>query len=338
MRIFPQRRGNRAGGASGQPTEAAKPPATACPVCKAPMAPEQDWCVQCGTNPSRSMRVRASWYSAGALTGLSAILASGAAAAGVAALTQGSAKEPPHSELALQRPTTAPTTPPASTPPATSAPVNPGKPETLKLPRRAGTGVPLTRSQTSTASATASAEATSSSQTSTTSSESSSSASSGAGGEPIELQGSQLSNYNPRNAYPSGALNNPKQAYEEAESVLWDVRIEPGREHRIGVGLLVDLNSATRIGALEVRTQTPGFTIEVLGATQAPVPGKRNSNRWIKLAGTKALKATETFHIHQQRQVRYILLWVKSVPASIAGSAGEPGHLKLEEVAIFPAA
>ena len=339
MRIFPQRKGDRGARASAEQAGApAQAPARACPTCKAPMAADQDWCVQCGTNPSRSMRVRASWYSAGALTALSAILASGAAAAGVAALTQGSAKEAPHSELALQRPTSTPVAPPPSTPPATSKPVNPGKPETLKLPRRAGTGVPLTSTQTSSAESSARAESAASSQTSTTTSESSSSSGVPASSEAIELQGSELSNYDPHGSYPASALNNPSKAYEEAESVLWQVTIEPGGSRKVGVGLLVELKSAIKIGAVEVRTQTPGFAIEVLGATQPPLPSKRTSNRWLKLGGTKAIKATETFHVHQQRQVRYLLLWVKSVPAALAGSAAEPGHLKLEEVAVFPAA
>ncbi|HLI31466.1 MAG TPA: hypothetical protein VKU89_01825 [Solirubrobacteraceae bacterium] len=342
MRIFPQRKGDRGAGASAEQAGApAQAPARACPTCKAPMAADQDWCVQCGTNPSRSMRVRASWYSAGALTGLSALLASGAAAAGVAALTQGSAKEGPHSELALQRPTSTPVAPPPSTPPATSKPVNPGKPETLKLPRRAGTGVPLTSTQTSSAESSSRAESAASSQTSTTTSEASeASGSTGAtaGSEAIELQGSELSNYDPRGSYPASALNNPRKAYEEAESVLWQVTVEPGGSRKVGVGLLVDLKQAISIGAVEVRTQTPGFAIEVLGATQPPLPSKRTSNRWLRLGGTKAIKATETFHIHQQRQLRYLLLWVKSVPAALAGSTAEPGHLKLEEVAVFPAA
>jgi hypothetical protein len=297
------------------------------------MAAEQDWCVQCGTNPSRSMRVRASWYSAGALLALSAILASGAAAAGIAALTQGGTKEPAHRELALQSP---PSTPP-TTPPATSRPVNPGKPETLKLPRRAGTGVLITRSRTSTsASASAAAEATTRSESTSTSGETSSSETSSASAEPIELQGSQLSNYDPHNSYPTAALNNPKQAYEEAESVLWSVKVQPAGAHKIGVGLLIELGSASRIATIEVRTQTPGFALEVLGAAQAPVPGKRSSNRWIKLGSAKAIKATEIFHISERTPIRYVLLWVKSVPPSLAGSAAEPGRLKLEEVAIFP--
>lgn len=286
------------------------------------MAPAQDWCVQCGANVSRNSRARASWYSAGALMAASAVLASSAAAAGIAALTKG--PEPTRQRLVAQHPVTPP---PAPTTPST--PVNPGAPETLKVkPTHATTASTTTSASHTTTAATTTRSSSTSSSTTTTRTTTRSSSS--AGGGPIELQASQLSVYNP-GAYPASALSDPRRAFEEGSSSLWTVKLQPTSTEHVGVGLLIDLRRARRIGHLETVTSTPGFGLTVYGANGSKPPAQVTDAGWTTLASRPALKGEATLELaHSSGSFRYVLLWITK-----AGSAGASGgQLSLEEVSL----
>lgn len=304
-----------------------------CPNCKAPLAEEQDWCVQCGEHVSGDLRSRAGWFSAGLLAATSVTLVSGAAAAGIAALTQSPTKEPPHKLLVVKRL------------PVVTGAAEPGQPETVEAtttageptseaagssseaatpPSTAGPAAPPRRAATPAPSPTrgAPAEATTTTM---------------AGREPLELQGYMLSNYDPHETYPSEDLNSPRQAFEEGSPTLWEVTIHPGGSRKVGVGLVVDLQKPQAVSAVELRTPTPGFQAEILGAGEGPLPPSRSSNRWTVLARLKKVGPTATVTLaHAGQPFRYILLWVTEVPPKLAGTRSRPGRLKLEELALYP--
>ena len=319
---------------TAQPKSSAAKPAEpvsghTCPECKAPMAEDQDWCVQCGANDEDNMRARASWYSAGAMLAASAVLASGAAAAGVAALSQGSDKEPPHRPLLATVPNNSVTTTP-------TAPVSPGTPETLKTPStHASTPQTLTQSSSSHTEP-ATQPATQPSNTGSNTTESTTTTTT-APPEPIELQAQDLGVYNPGGAYPSSALGDPRHNFEEGATTLWSVQVQPPGATKLNVGLQIRLSSPERVGKLEVITATPGYTLEVLGTTANKPPASVTASGWKTLAKEPKLKRKTTFTLqHSREHMRYVVLWITNVPASLAGSSASPAHVTIDEVALFP--
>jgi hypothetical protein len=300
------------------------------------MAEGQDWCTQCGERADGSLRKRAGWASAGVLTAASAILASGAAAAGVAALTQGSAKEAPHAPITAQAPVTTTTVSPASPPPA----VNPGSPETLKTTHTA-TPAHLGRSANTPASSGASPApaatgnsnpTTSESATSQESRQTSTTTHSAAASEAAELQGLTASAYSLNPEYPKATLegpeNDPSRALEGRESgTEWKVTVKPGTAENLNVGLLVALGGATRVGSVEVHTSTPGFPLEIYGTTNTQPPAAITG--WTRLALTPSLKASATLKVGTTgTRWRYVLLWIPKVGEGLH-------HVALGEVALF---
>ena len=105
-----------AGEASAAPQQGGEAAAgRACEQCGAPLNPDQNWCLQCGTGAG-SASAGPGWRTAAAAIGASAVLALGAAAAAFAAFKEGS---PPPASPSTVAQTPASTTPPAgTTPPA----------------------------------------------------------------------------------------------------------------------------------------------------------------------------------------------------------------------------
>ena len=62
-------------------------PNQVCPTCGAGMAAGQDWCLECGSAAPGRLGARPGWRAVGTITGLTAVLVAGAAAAGYAAIT-----------------------------------------------------------------------------------------------------------------------------------------------------------------------------------------------------------------------------------------------------------
>jgi hypothetical protein len=87
----------------------------ACPLCGAPLAPEQDWCLNCGAAARTRLAATPNWKAPIAALAVIAALALGVLAAALVKLAEGSGSKPPV--------TTTVTTPAASTPvtPATTA-------------------------------------------------------------------------------------------------------------------------------------------------------------------------------------------------------------------------
>jgi hypothetical protein len=316
------------------------------------MAEKQDWCTQCGKRAGRDPRARATWYSVGILTAGSAVLASGAAAAGVAALTQTSTKEAPRRTLVAQAPAT--TSPGTSAP---TAPVNPGAAETLKVPP-AGTAstlppantlaTPTTTPSSSAAinppvsvhttpapapSHTHASAASTTHSTSTASNSSSNSSSSSASAEPINLTGVSASVYNPY-GYPASAFAHHKRAGEQWEppnkeepSTAWTVTVKPGTAEHLNVGLAINLGEAQKLGSVEVATATPGFPLEVRGTASSTPPA--SITEWTPLRMTRALKRTETLKLGgNAKAFRHLVLWIPSVPERLS-------HVTISEVTLF---
>ncbi len=304
-----------------------------CPTCKAPMADNQDWCTQCGNRSDANRRARAGWLSAGGVIALSAVLATTAAAAGIAALTESGVKEPTHPRLAL-----APPTPVLTTTTATTGGAVAGTPETLKAPRFRGSQTTTTtttrsktsRSQTTTTITTASSSTvvapTEASTTTRTSRQPSL--------EGPELEGVTASAYSNNAQYTLAALEEGEdgqgtsRAVEGPESeTAWKIHVLPGTNENMNVGLLLHLHGATDVGSVELHTSTPGFPLEVWGTTAATAPA--SITQWTLLGVARKLKKTKTVKLsHTHTAWKEMLLWIAKVPAT-------QSSVSVGEVALF---
>jgi hypothetical protein len=101
----------------------------ACPRCAATVAPDQDWCLQCGAAARTRLAPTPNWRAPVAALAIVALLAGIGLAAAFVALTNDSTQAPSAATTATApvvatEPTAAPppTTPPATAPPTTTAP------------------------------------------------------------------------------------------------------------------------------------------------------------------------------------------------------------------------
>jgi hypothetical protein len=90
-------------------------PTQVCPTCGAGMAAGQDWCLECGSAAPGRLGGRPGWRAVGTITGLTAVLVAGAAAAGYAAITDPAPNGGSGTPVA-QLPATTATTPVAPAP------------------------------------------------------------------------------------------------------------------------------------------------------------------------------------------------------------------------------
>jgi hypothetical protein len=103
-----------------------------CPRCQSPVAPDQDWCLECGAAARTRLAPTPNWRLPVATLALVALLAGIGLAVAFVALTQDNSKSPATSTAtapvvateptAAAPPTTPPTTTPAATTPATTTP------------------------------------------------------------------------------------------------------------------------------------------------------------------------------------------------------------------------
>ncbi len=106
-------------------------------------------------------------------------------------------------------------------------------------------------------------------------------------------------------------------------------------------GLLIDLREPTKLGSIELRTPTPGITVQIYGATGAKAPATITEPGWVLLSGSHKLKKKVT-HLKNSAPkatpIRWLVVWLVKAPASAQGSPTAPGHVALSEVALYPPA
>ncbi len=288
-----------------------------------------------------------------------AILAFGAAVAVAAAVKEHNA---PSSHTVALVPATTPTTPLPTTPaPAATTPTTPsgtggaGTPHSsskgnLLFPPSSTTKPPKVTAPTPTPKAsdesnpsgssgsgsgsttTPSKATTTETGTSTTESKSSEPPS------PILLDTNAATTYNPY-SYPESSFGDPALAIDGEPSTAWTAQVQPHSFPNMAEGLLIDLREPTTLGSLELRTPTPGMTVQVYGANGAKAPTTITEPGWVLLSGSHKLKKKVT-HLKklrtERRSFRWVLVWLVKAPASAQGTPTTPGHVALSEVALYP--
>ncbi len=322
--------------APGQEEQAQAQAERRCAKCAAPMAPGQDWCLQCGTGAPQSLG-GARWSSAATILAVTAVLALGAAAAAYAALSKKSRTAPVVTKTVAQATTPAPATTPGA--------INPGTPTTVKP---LGTTakppkIPL-QQVTPTAPATTPAPTTTPTQTKTgetgTSTTPSTSQTGGSGGESqpaaILLDTNAASTYNPYN-YPAGDFGDPSLAIDGDTSTGWTAAVNPETAPKLAEGVVIELKTARKLSAAKLVTTTPGMTVQVYGAAGKTVPPSITDPAWVALTHAIVVhkRHARLGLQNKKRGFTFLALWISRAPAA---SGQSPARVTVNELELFPAA
>jgi hypothetical protein len=260
------------------------------------MVPDQDWCLACGTAAPGRLGTRPGWRAATTVIAITAVLVTGAVAAGYAALQGDAGREagapaPASAAPIAQAPpadTTpaAPAAPPAATTPAQTTPAAPAKGGTLPKVKAPGssssgsvTAKPVVPTKTTPSPSTGSGTTpttTTPTQTSTGTTTTPAVTPKPAGPTPISLGSDAGSIYDPyQRAAEAGEAT---KALDGNPSTAWFVTAKS--PDQMGVGYDVDLGKLSGVRELELATSTPGFRVEVYATDEASLPPDILDTRW----------------------------------------------------------
>lgn len=310
---------------SGENGCAPVPIARHCASCGVPMAPAQDWCLECGTAAPGRLGARPGRRAALTVLATTLALACGAVAASYAALSgdanrSAAAPAPPSVTPVAQQAPATPTAPVAPAPPAPVTPVIhgiPGLPANHPiipiLPRPQLPVVPpvaVKPVQTPTPVAVKPKPVPKPKPV---------------GPQPIALGADAVRLYDP---YGSAvAKGDPADAYDKDLGTAWFVTSK-NTSGSMAVGLVIDLEKARNVQTVALATSTPGYSVEVYGAPDGDLPPDVLDTRWTHLInrsrvdetkrdGSKAGDGAERIALRSRAgSYRYVLLWFTAPPAS----------------------
>jgi hypothetical protein len=302
---------------------------------------------------------RQNWRPLTALALAAVLLVGAAAAAGAAALSSHKAAKPPVPVASAPTPTAStpttsvpsvPTTPGTASTPTVPAPKASGGgtgannslfPSTSKPPKIPATAPTPKSSGTGTGTGSGSTGTGGNEKTSTTPTKTETSGGSEKKSEQpsaLLLDTDAASTYNPYN-YPAAGFGDPALAIDGEALTAWTGQVQPSSAPNMAEGLLIDLKTPTKLGAVKLLTQTTGMTVQLYGTTEKQAPATITEPGWIQLSSTHVLKKRTTHvQLHGKQALRFVLVWVVKAPASAVGTPQAPGHVDLNEVELFPPA
>jgi hypothetical protein len=302
-----------------QAAQVAPEATTPCANCGAPLAPGQDWCLQCGRGAPGSLGgAGPGWGSGAAALGAIALLVAGAGGAADAALCQSTPRPPgaggaataPGGVLGAVPKVGAPTTVKPTVPLPSTKAVLPGAGK-VTVPKVAiPTPVPAPATNKA-ASGGAPAEAE-------------------AQGSAITLDTNAAATYNPYN-YPASDFGDPSLAIDGETSTAWTARVNPAVAPRMAEGLMIDLKSPQRVVALALTTSTPGLAVQVYGADGSAAPASITDPAWKRLTGLRVVRKHKARIALSSpaKTFRFVVLWISRAPASAS-------HVSVNELELFP--
>ncbi len=317
-------------------------PARSCGNCGSGMERHQDWCLECGTAaPGRLGGLRPGWRAVSTTLALTLVLVGGAGAASYAALSSDANREamasvPADATPVAQAPPIVPAipapvvpaplpvAPPASTvtTPAAKLPVAP-KVATVPTPSAPQVTTPaVTETPARSKSSTRSNSTAAGERGEGTNADGDDTAATTAL-EPIALGADALSVYDPYDR--SDSPGDPAEAYDGDSQTTFEVGApDDGKE--IQVGVVVDLESAKQVRAIEFTTTTPGGRVEVYATDSSALPPDILDTRWDHPAsrsdvdgssrgGDKAGDGVERIVLPKGgAKYRYVVLWFTEPP------------------------
>jgi len=289
------------------------------------MAPDQDWCLSCGTAADGRLGARPGWRAASTILALTFVLILAAVGASYAALTDDPdvpapapvAQVPPATVTGAQSPVTPDAAPPA--------PVDPLP--TVKTPP-----APVTKAPPVTPVAPATPPPATSTPRSTPPAPDTGKDDEGEGSAPVaatlvELEASAGAVYDP---YGRGRLaGDASRALDGDKGTSWYVDVPEGE--RFGVGYVIDLGQARGIRRIEIQTLTPGFGVEVYATDEDEVPGEILDTRWAHLRDRTDVGADGVEKIvlgAGTSKYRHLQLWITTPPS-------EGRRVRISELSLF---
>lgn len=312
-----------------------------CPTCQAPLADDQDWCLQCGSAQSRLGGRMPGMRAATTVAGLTAVLVAGAGAASYAALQDEPSRPAPatSTQVAQAPPASTPEQPSTSTPapvdppptgPATVDPPIPDDPPEADVPDTPAPSADAGDAGTSGGSA--------GGDTSAGSGTSGGDTGSGSGGDGgtkttedqpedtgpkvVALDAGAGSLYDPYTR--DTAAGDPGKAFDGNITTSFPITVAEapeGQEQQINAGLAIDLGKKRSIQQIELTLKTPGAGLEVYATDEAQLPPDVLDSRWAHLRSLKsagsAVDGHQTITLGKGKY-RHVLLWFTTPPKADA--------------------
>lgn len=312
-----------------------------CDACGSQMQAAQDWCLECGTAAPGRLGARPGLRAIATVAAATLALAGGAVGASYAALSEDAKLEAGQAAPAGGGPVAqvVPDLPPASAPPAPTGAAGAvtgaaGLPKvtapSVKLPTPSATVAPATpvtpvTPVTPTDSGggdTGGSGTDTSTDTDTTTPEEDDTADTTRSLTALELGADAVSIYDPYQRVV--AKGDPVDAYDGDRDTTFRIATADA-DKPMGVGLVVDLEKTTKVRAVELLTDTPGYRVELYGTTGSDIPKDVIDTRWDHYAdrsrvdeGTKdgnvAGDDKDRISLGGVRDARYLLLWITTPP------------------------
>jgi hypothetical protein len=280
-----------------------------CRVCGSALASDQDWCLECGAAAPGRLGPRPSRRPAIGVLALTLFLAGGAIAASYAAVSADSARDAaaPVAQIAQQTANPSIDLPqPGRTlsrryipAPATGLPTRPTAPQVYRpiVVKPKATGKPKVV-----------AKAKPKRQSSTV-------AIAPPTGPLKAISPAGASTYNPYGR--SANVGNAGAAIDGSSGTAWTADVDPEHRSSLAVGVDLAINPAKGLRALDIRTPTSGFSVEVYGSTGGE-PVSITDPAWTHLATIHAVAAGQRVGLGDGRlQIRHLLVWITAVPAGM---------------------
>ena len=282
-----------------------------CVGCAALLEPGQDWCLECGTAQPGRLGGRPGWRAALTVVGITSILAAGAIAAGYAALSsdaehRAAAPAPPAAQPSVPPPPATPT-PPAEQPEAVTPPEQPPaeEPKPVEPPKNEEPAPP---SDPAPAAPTPPADENDGGSAPADEPESKPKR------DPspiVALAPDAASTFDPMER-GGNLTGDPAEAIDGNRRTAWEAPV--GQDGRVDIGLLISLDKLTAMKQLRLRAGTPGFNVELYGATSRQVPeGDVLNPDWKQLDTTRDFGTDEKLKIGGK--YRHVVLWFTEQPA-----------------------
>jgi hypothetical protein len=292
------------------------PVTRSCANCGTPLAPGQDWCLECGTAAPGSLGGGPSWRQALTVIALTLLIVGGAVAASYAALSSQSTRATTAPRIvAVTAPQPAAPAAPATPAPTTTTPAVP------KLPP-AATKIPPLPKATPTPKAVI-PPVTTPAPTHTTPAPSTGgrhSNQTGQVGRAILLDPNAASTYNPY-SLPDASFGDPSLAIDGDPTTAWTYTLNPSTAGKTAVGLMIDFKSPQLFQSLKIHVTSPGMGVEFYGANGDP-PVSITDPAWTHLATRSHIKKLTSVSLKTAgKTFRRLLIWITHAPGSTTTGA-----------------
>jgi hypothetical protein len=124
------------------------------------------------------------------------------------------------------------------------------------------------------------------------------------------------STYNPYGR-PASNFGSAAAAIDGSTATAWTAVVDPDHQSGLAVGVDIAINPRKGLRALDLRTTTPGMTIEVYGASGGE-PVSIVDPAWTHLATVHAVAAGQQIGLGSGlQQIRHLLVWITNVPSGV---------------------